>query len=162
MMEPKRSCSACGKAIEGREYFWDGKPYHLSCLPLEITKVGRVSGELVRVVEELRPVQVSEKLGDAVWEVQREVDRIMEGLGYSHYPHAWDLHPSYPHPYDWEKEAYGEDLVLVFMYHGEGRGANVLVRRSGELQLVPPKLSVRPEIERRKATSSRNTRCYEK
>ena len=146
MMEPKRSCSACGKAIEGRVYFWDGKPYHSSCLPLEITKVGRVSGELVRAVEELRSVQVSEKLEKAVGEVQREVDRIMEGLGYSHYPYAWDLHPSYPHPYDWEKEAYGEDLVLVFMYHREGRGANVLVRRSGELQLVPPKLSAGPSL----------------
>jgi hypothetical protein len=32
------------------------------------------------------------------------------------------------------------------MYHREGRGANVLVRRSGELQLVPQKLSAGPSL----------------
>jgi len=147
MMGSERFCSACGKAIEGGEYFWEGKPYHPSCLPLEITRLpGKVSEELIREVEELKPVQdlVSERLGKAVLRIQEEVNRIMEGLGFRHYPYAWDLHPSYPFPHDWEKGAYGEDLALVFMYDKEGEGVNVLVRRSGELQFVPQKLSYRP------------------
>jgi len=147
MMGSERFCSACGKAIEGGEYFWERKPYHPICLPLEITRfLGKVSEELIREVEELKPVQgsTSERLEKAVWRIQEEVDRIMEDLGFRHYPYAWDLHPSYPFPYDWEKGAYREDLVLVFMYDREGEGVNVLVRRSGELQLVPQKLSYRP------------------
>ncbi len=129
-------CSACGRAIQGREYLWDGKPYHASCLPLEITSIpGRLSEGLIREAG---------RDPEALWEVQEQVDRLMEGLGFTHYPYAQDLHPSYPFPYDWEKEAYGEDLVLVFMYCREGEGFNLLVRRSGELQLVPAKLSCVP------------------